>query len=178
MPLTPRQQDLLVAGEKIYTTVCTQCHKPDGMGLAGLAPPLAGSEWALGPEERVARIVLSGLRGSIEVEGDRFNLDMPSLASLSDEQIAGALTYVRRSWENDASPVEVTTVTRIRAETHGRTESWTARELLRVPVASATQPTPPRGRPSERPRRPVAEGSGSPTPHSSAPPAEARSGGS
>src|SRR5205823_13452579 len=93
-PLTPRQQELFATGEKVYATVCTQCHKPDGMGLAGLAPPLAGSEWAMGPQERVCRIVLSGLRGAIEVEGDRFNLDMPNLATLSDEQIAGALTYV------------------------------------------------------------------------------------
>jgi mono/diheme cytochrome c family protein/glucose/arabinose dehydrogenase len=181
VPLTSRQQEIFAAGEKVYASVCVQCHKPDGMGQAGLAPPLVGSEWVLGPHERPVRIVLSGLRGPIDVEGDRFNLDMPSLAALTDEQIAGALTYVRRSWENDAPPVDVETVTRIRTETHGRTESWTARELLRLPVArasSATQPTSPPPEGTGRRRRPVAAGSPSPTPRSSAPPAPARSGGS
>jgi mono/diheme cytochrome c family protein len=191
-PLTPAEQDRFLAGQKVYGTVCVQCHKPDGMGLAGLAPPLVGSEWALGPEDRCVRIVLNGVRGPITVNGEGFNLEMPNLATLSDEQIAGALTFVRRSWDNDGSPVDPETVARIRGETHARSEQWTERELLRVAAAPAA-PAGPRARgrgsnaerpttqpatPSTRPTRPVAVESPGPTPPRSAAPAPERSGGS
>jgi mono/diheme cytochrome c family protein len=191
-PLTPSQKERFLAGEKVYGTVCVQCHKPDGMGLAGLAPPLVGSEWALGPEERCIRIVLNGVRGPITVNGEGFNLEMPNLATLSDDQIAGALTFVRRSWDNDGSPIEPETVAKIRKETHARAEQWTERELLRV--AAAPPPGSQRGRgagapnaersttqkagPSTRPTRPVAVESLSPTPPPSPTRAPARSGGS
>jgi mono/diheme cytochrome c family protein/glucose/arabinose dehydrogenase len=131
-PLTPQQQARFDRGAQIYATLCTQCHKPDGMGQPGLAPPLVNSEWVLGPQARVVRIVLNGLRGAVTVNGSTFNYDMPSLAALDDEKIASALTFVRRSWDHGASPVEVQTVTRIRAECRDRMEAWTERELLRV----------------------------------------------
>jgi hypothetical protein len=57
---------------------------------------------------------------------------MPSLAALSDEQIAGAMTFVRRSWENDATPVEPQTIAQVRTETHNRIEAWTEPELLKL----------------------------------------------
>jgi hypothetical protein len=44
-------------GKQQYATICGQCHKPDGMGQVGLAPPLVNSEWVLGSETRLARIV-------------------------------------------------------------------------------------------------------------------------
>ncbi len=131
-PLTQKQQALFDVGQKTYTAVCMQCHKADGLGQAGLAPPLVGSEWVLGSEDRIVRIVLQGVRGPITINGETFNLDMPSLAALTDEQIAGALTYIRRSWDNTADPVSVESVTKIRAETKNRIEAWTQRELLKV----------------------------------------------
>ncbi len=192
-PLTPAQRDRFLAGEKVYGTVCVQCHKPDGMGLAGLAPPLVGSEWALGPEERAIRIVLNGIRGPITVNGEGFNLEMPNLAMLSDEQIAGALTFVRRSWDNDGSPIEPETVAKIRNETKSRSEQWTERELLRIAAAPAprdrnraatgasnagARPTTQQVAPSTRPTRPVAVESPAPKTPQSANPAPERSGGS
>jgi mono/diheme cytochrome c family protein len=102
------------------------------MGQPGLAPPLVNSEWVLGPQARVIRIVLNGLRGAVTVNGSTFNYDMPSLAALDDEKIASALTFVRRSWDHGASPVDVQTVTMIRAQCKDRMDAWTERELLRV----------------------------------------------
>ena len=56
---------------------------------------------------------------------------MPPLgSSLSDEQIAGALTYVRRQWGNSASAVDPETVKQMRASTASRTRPWTNQELL------------------------------------------------
>ena len=58
---------------------------------------------------------------------------MPPLgASLSDEQIAGALTFVRRQWGNSAAAVDPQTVKQIRALTATRTRPWTNQELLEM----------------------------------------------
>ena len=49
-------------GKALYTIICGACHQPHGNGQAGLAPPLRDSEWVLGSEQRLVRIVLHGLR--------------------------------------------------------------------------------------------------------------------
>jgi hypothetical protein len=55
--------DPLVLGKKNYDLVCTTCHQATGLGVPGVYPPLAGSEWVNGSSERLIRIVLYG-RGS------------------------------------------------------------------------------------------------------------------
>ena len=112
--------------------MCSGCHQPTGVGQAGLAPPLADSEWVQGPDHRLARIVLHGLAGPVAVSGVRYNLEMPSLATLSDDDIAHALTYIRREWENTADPVSPDTVRKTRSETSSRTQAWTADELHKI----------------------------------------------
>lgn len=120
-------------GKKVYTTVCAACHQVNGQGVPGAFPPLAGSEWAQGDEERIIRIVLHGLNGPITVEGKEFNSAMASLgAVLKDDQIANVLTYVRQEWGNKAPDVKAETVARVRAETGSRTAPWTAPELLKI----------------------------------------------
>jgi mono/diheme cytochrome c family protein len=59
-----------------------------------------------------------------------YSYDMPAAGFLSDEQIAGVLTYVRREWDHEASPIAVELVKQIRAETKGRTDAWTEPELM------------------------------------------------
>ena len=130
-PLTPQQQALFERGRQVYGMTCIQCHKATGQGQEGLAPPLLDSEWALGPHERIVRIVLNGLQGPINVNGRTYSLEMPSLAALKDDDIAAVLTYVRRAWEHDASPVDPKAVKEIR-ETVARKQPWTERELLKV----------------------------------------------
>jgi mono/diheme cytochrome c family protein/glucose/arabinose dehydrogenase len=129
-PLTPDQQARYEHGKQVYARTCIACHKADGFGQEGTAPPLVDSEWVLGPPGRIARIVLNGLTGPVTVEGKTYALDMPSLGSLSDDDIASVLTYVRREWEHGASPVDPSEVARIRATT--RPIAWTERELLQV----------------------------------------------
>ena len=107
-PLTPAQQQLLTAGQGVYTSLCIACHQEDGRGREKLAPSLVGSTLALAAPEIPIRILLNGKEGEIGL--------MPPLgSSLSDEQIAGALTYVRRQWGNSASAVDPETVKQMRA---------------------------------------------------------------
>ena len=127
--LTNEEQMLFDNGRQTYAGLCAACHQPTGKGLEGLAPPLADSEWVLGEPERIVKVVMHGLRGPIKVKGLNYSYDMPAAGFLSDEQIAGVLTYVRREWDHEASPVSVDLVKKIRAETKGRTDAWTEAEL-------------------------------------------------
>ncbi|MDF1824801.1 MAG: sulfatase-like hydrolase/transferase [Verrucomicrobiales bacterium] len=132
-PLNPEQQELVDEGEKMYAMVCTACHQPHGRGAPGLAPPLAGSDWVAGSPDRLARVVLHGLYGPIEVNDEAWNLHMPGLgAGLDDRKVAGLLSYIRRSWGNVSPPVEPEFITSVRAETADRTLPWRADELDEV----------------------------------------------
>ncbi len=120
-------------GKKVYMATCFACHMIDGKGVAGAFPPLAGSDWAQGSEERIIRIVLHGLNGKVTVSGKDFENGMPGLsASLKDDQIANVLTYVRQEWGNNAPAVSAETVAKIRSETASRSGPWTAPELLKI----------------------------------------------
>ncbi|MDB6132376.1 MAG: dehydrogenase [Verrucomicrobiales bacterium] len=129
VPLTAPQKELFDKGQVIYSTLCAACHQPGGTGMEGLAPPLLDSEWVLGPLEHPVKMVLHGVGGPISVAGRTWTLEMPPLPSLSDMDIAGVLTYVRREWEHNASPVDPAEVATIRQANAGRTKSWTADEL-------------------------------------------------
>ncbi|MGB7158054.1 MAG: PVC-type heme-binding CxxCH protein [Tepidisphaeraceae bacterium] len=131
-PLTARQKELFEIGRQQYALVCAQCHQPDGMGAPGKAPRLRNSPWALGPDKRLIRIVLHGLRGPIKVDDTVWNLDMPSWAAMTDEQIAGVLTYVRREWGHEAPAVSEADVHSIRDWNQARKDGWTEAELLQV----------------------------------------------
>ena len=118
-------------GAQVYNSLCAACHGADGKGLNGL-PPLVGSEWPKGQAERSIKIVLNGLTGPVEVAGKTYNIDMPPQgAVLSDEKIAAALTYVRKSFAA-SGPVTVEQVRAVRAATAARSTPWTAAELLKA----------------------------------------------
>ena len=128
-PLTNEEQALFDSGKQTFAGLCAACHQTTGKGLDGLAPPLADSEWVNGDPERIIKVVMHGLRGPIKVKGNSYSYDMPAAGFLSDEQIAGVLTYIRREWDHEASPVPLDLVKKVRAETKGRTDAWTEGEL-------------------------------------------------
>ncbi len=126
-PFTPAQQTLFTQGQATYV-VCAACHQPDGLGREALAPPLKDGRWANGSNPDAAiRIALFGKQGTPGYPGA-----MPPLGSLSDEQLAGVLTFVRRSWGNQASAVEPADIVRVRAATSDRAGAWTDVELERL----------------------------------------------
>jgi mono/diheme cytochrome c family protein len=132
-PHDPRQI-ALIAGRKLFEPNCGACHQVDGMGAAGKAPPLVGSEWVLAPKpDRIIRIVLDGLSGPVEVKGQEWNLNMvPWRSSFKDEDIANILSYVRNSWGNKAAMVTAAQVKEIREKTKAHTIPWTAPDLKSV----------------------------------------------
>jgi mono/diheme cytochrome c family protein/glucose/arabinose dehydrogenase len=132
-PFTAEEQKLFDNGRGVYEATCLACHQPHGMGQEGLAPGLVGTDWVAGPPERLIRIILHGLRGPIKVKDQTYELDMPSLGVLDDEQIAAVLTYVRREWGHTYSAVTPDFVKKVRDETAKREDAWTEPELLKIP---------------------------------------------
>jgi mono/diheme cytochrome c family protein len=133
-PLAGAELESFNRGKEIYPTLCGACHQPHGRGQEGLAPPLVDSEWSLGSEQRLVRIVLHGVRDAIMVKGVKYELNMPALAeALDDQQIADVLTYIRREWGHGSAPVKLETVQSIRGKESKREDSWTQPELLRIP---------------------------------------------
>ena len=125
----------LSRGKVVFDMACALCHGADGMGKPGQFPPLAGSEWVNAPGvNRLIRIPLVGLVGPIMVKGQEWNLAMTAMgASLSDEDLAAALSYIRQAWGNKAPPVAAAQVKAVRAELGNRSQPVTADELLRLP---------------------------------------------
>jgi mono/diheme cytochrome c family protein len=122
-----------VLGKPVYMNNCATCHQATGMGVPGAFPPLAGSEWVNGSEERIIRIVLHGLKGPITVAGNKYdNVMAPLGAVLKDEQIANVLSYIRSEWGNASPEVLPETVAKVRAETASHAGNWTADELLKI----------------------------------------------
>ena len=126
--LTGEEHARFERGRALYEATCVQCHLASGLGQTGQAPPLRGSPWVLGKDARPARILLQGLRGEVQLEGERWDGEMPAVA-YSDEDVAAILTYVRREWGHGAEPVTAATIARVRAATKGRTQPWTLAEL-------------------------------------------------
>ncbi|MBN8538574.1 MAG: nitrite reductase, copper-containing [Deltaproteobacteria bacterium] len=97
-------EDRISMGKNVYTQNCAACHQPDGKGVSGAFPPLAGSDYLKNDVNKVISVVKKGLSGSIKVNGDKYDGVMPSL-SLSDEDIANVLTYVYHSWGNSKKTI-------------------------------------------------------------------------
>ena len=94
-----------VDGSVVYAGNCASCHQANGMGLAGVFPPLADSRWVLEDDERLVQILLHGVQGEMVVRGETYNGVMPAFPQLSDAELAAVLTYIRKSWGNAGSPV-------------------------------------------------------------------------
>jgi mono/diheme cytochrome c family protein len=130
-------------GGQLYTLYCSACHGADGKGATGgVFPPLAGSDWVQGDAARAVKIVLHGLHGEVEVDGRKFNLEMPPQGGvLPDDQIAAILTYARTSWGNKAEAVTAEFVKATRDATAERKAPWTAAEILKLhPLPKAAPP--------------------------------------
>lgn len=132
--------DPIALGRKQYNLACVTCHQANGQGVPNIYPPLAGSEWVTGSEERVISIVLHGMKGPVTVLGKTYNSAvMPAFGQVpgggynwSDQKIAAVLTYIRQEWGNAAGPIDTAKVTELKNQEAGRKE-WTEAELLELP---------------------------------------------
>lgn len=99
------EKGVVAGGAKVYGVYCGTCHQRNGQGASGRFPPLAGTTWVTGDKKRLINIVLNGLEGPIEVNGEQFNATMPQHRFLGNEEVANVLTYIRQNFGNKASAV-------------------------------------------------------------------------
>ena len=90
-------------GEDKFTANCSACHQPDGKGIEGAFPALAGDAFVKGDPTPAIGVVLHGRGGMPAFETD-----------LDDATIAAALTYVRGAWGNGQGPVTEAQVNAVR----------------------------------------------------------------
>jgi mono/diheme cytochrome c family protein len=92
MPATSALAD----GQALFEGKCAACHKKDGMGVPGLAPPLAGAPWATADKARdyLPLVVLNGLSGKLVSAGKTYVSAMPPQKQLKDAEIADVANYV------------------------------------------------------------------------------------
>lgn len=80
------------------------------------------------------RIPLAGLAGPLKVKDQEWSLAMPAMgATLSDDDLAAVLTYMRQSWGNKASEITPEQVKAVRSEIGNRSQPWSAAELNSIP---------------------------------------------
>ncbi|MGJ8678430.1 MAG: c-type cytochrome [Akkermansiaceae bacterium] len=125
----PTLADQMKTGKKIYTSVCSSCHQPEGQGMPGVFPPLAGSDWLQKDKRLLSAIILHGLTGEIMVNGTAYNGNMPPWGEqLDDAKLAAVLTYIRSEWGDKKAAVEPSTVSAVRENFSSRSP-WTEPEL-------------------------------------------------
>jgi mono/diheme cytochrome c family protein len=106
---------LMSFGQTVYQARCASCHGPDGHGMPPDYPPLAGNpsiqmESAVNP----IRMVLNGgfppgTNGNPEPYG------MPPFAqTLSDDEVAAVVTYIRAAWGNRGAAVSASQANELR----------------------------------------------------------------
>lgn len=130
--LKEADRKLVESGGLIFKSLCATCHGADAKGIAiggkeMPAPPLAGAKEVNGDPEKLIRILLHGLTGP--VNGKTYADVMPALGASDDQYIASVLSYIRNDFGNKAPTVKPEDVKKVRAETAGRTTSWTLPEL-------------------------------------------------
>ncbi len=102
-------------GRDTFLIACAACHQPTGVGMPGIFPPLANSEYLLADKARSIRIVLQGISGPLRVNAVDYQGVMPPPPGLDDQKIADVLTYVRSAWGNRGDAVTVAEVQAVRA---------------------------------------------------------------
>ncbi|PIV33075.1 MAG: nitrite reductase [Lysobacterales bacterium CG02_land_8_20_14_3_00_62_12] len=99
-------QAALEAGKAAYLANCAACHQPEGTGLPGAFPPLAGSDiLTTMSKDKVLASILKGFTGELVVKGQKYNGVMPAMSHLSDSDIANIVSFVYASWGNPGGKV-------------------------------------------------------------------------
>lgn len=100
------RDEQLREGETVYTTFCSSCHQPAGIGLSGQFPPLAGNP-RVDDSAYVEEVITNGLSGELVVDGVTYDGVMPSLSTLSDDDTAAVIAFIQAGFQ---APVDTAAV--------------------------------------------------------------------
>ncbi len=123
-------------GQEIYFREghCVTCHQPNGAGLDPAFPSIANSPWVQTDPERLIKLTLYGLMGPMEIHGKKYDGNVPMTpfgGMLKDEEVAAVLTFVRNSFGNQADPIQLDQVKKVRTDNPNRQLLYTTEDLLK-----------------------------------------------
>lgn len=114
-PVAPPADATLARGEALYRDHCADCHGRQGEGVDDDGPPLAGNRaLALAVPDNVVHVVLAGGFGPSTARVPRPPGMPPFATTLSDEDIAAVVSFVRWRFGAQASAVGALEVNRRR----------------------------------------------------------------
>ena len=98
-------------GGKIYAQVCAACHMPNGSGVPGMQPALAGSKVVAGDTARLIDVLLQGPAAVLPADREKFQNAMPPFgAAYNDADLASVITYIRKNFApgtTEVTPAQV-----------------------------------------------------------------------
>lgn len=113
--MTEEGARLAPLGKKIYDAQCAICHATEGQGKLPHFPPLANNQSIqMNSAVNPIRMVLNGGYAP-GTKKNPMPYGMPPFAqSLSDEEVAAVVTYIRTAWGNHGTPVSIREVNELR----------------------------------------------------------------
>ncbi len=112
----PSLKTIMDRGKIVYEKNCLSCHQADGSGVPRMNPPLRKTSWVTGDKQKLIFVILKGMNEPLEINGEDYYNVMAPHDFLKDQEIADVLSYVRNSFGNKASMVNVAEVRTGRAQ--------------------------------------------------------------
>jgi mono/diheme cytochrome c family protein len=94
----------MVKGEQIYKTKCIVCHQATGLGVPGVFPPLANSDYLLADKVRAVSQALNGSKMEITVNGNKYTQEMVPQVDTKEDAVA-VINYVLNNFGNNGGQV-------------------------------------------------------------------------
>ncbi|MFT4031583.1 MAG: cytochrome c [Siphonobacter sp.] len=106
-----KRQQYISEGFEVYKRNCSNCHQPEGQGLASLYPPLANSDFL---NEKNKTLIICGIQHGFQqpltVNGKTFHQPMPENSQLKVLDIAVLTTFIFNQYGNQKKITEVSEV--------------------------------------------------------------------
>lgn len=132
---------LAADGASLYTQHCAGCHQAQAQGIPGVFPPLANNPRTL-DQQYVAKVILEGLSGPLEVNGQTYNGVMPGMPQVGQEGAKAIAAFLAQGPANTSvtAPQITATPTTNPAQTAALAEQGRALFLGQQSLANGGAP--------------------------------------
>jgi mono/diheme cytochrome c family protein len=107
---------LMSLGKSVYDSRCASCHGPDGAGKPPNYPPLAGNQsiQMSSAVNAIRMVLIGGFPPGTELNPTPIGMP-PFAQTLSDNEVAAVVSYIRTSWGNRGAAVTAAQANELRS---------------------------------------------------------------
>ena len=107
---------LMSLGKSVYDSRCATCHGPDGAGKPPNYPPLAGNQsiQMSSAVNAIRMVLIGGFPPGTELNPTPIGMP-PFALTLSDNEVAAVVSYIRTSWGNRGAAVTAAQANELRS---------------------------------------------------------------